>query len=80
MRQGVTITQPAIFEYRQVSTMSSSCSTEGSSTIQWTNSLLSSLVGRLESLGTHLNLQGSGIEQLFSSLVGGLFNAIEFEL
>ncbi|EFX87560.1 hypothetical protein DAPPUDRAFT_312030 [Daphnia pulex] len=67
VRQGLSITQPAIFEYRQVSAASNTCQ-EGSSTAQWTNSLLSLLVGRLESLGTHLNVQGCGIEQLFSSL------------
>lgn len=69
-RQGIAITQPAIFEYRQVSAVSSSCHPEGSSsTTQWTNSLLTLLVGRLESLGAHLNVQGCGIDQLFSSLV-----------
>ncbi|KZS13454.1 putative Calmodulin-binding transcription activator 1 [Daphnia magna] len=68
-RQGIAITQPAIFEYRQVSAVSSSCHPEGSSsTAQWTNSLLTLLVGRLESLGAHLNVQGCGIDQLFSSL------------
>lgn len=67
VRQGVAITQPAVFEYRQMS--SGAAHPDGSSTVQWTNSLLTSLVARLESLGAHLNVQGCGIDQLFSSLV-----------
>ncbi|XP_059350166.1 calmodulin-binding transcription activator 2-like [Daphnia carinata] len=66
-RQGIAITQSAVFEYRQTSAVSSSCHPEGS-TAQWTNSLLTLLVGRLEFLGSHLNVQGCGIDQLFSSL------------
>ena len=68
VRQGLSVTQPAIFEYRQVSAVSNNCRDESSNN-QWTNSLLTLLVGRLEYLGTHLNVQGCGIEQLFSSLV-----------
>lgn len=66
VRQGVPVTHAVSFEYRQVSPVL--CS-ELASGRQWTNSLLSALVVRLETLSRHLDAQSLGTDQLFDSLV-----------
>lgn len=71
-RHGVAVTNSAPFEYRQLPAagpMVHPLHSEGPLTLQWTNSLLSMLVSRLESLSTQLISQGSGIDQHVVSLV-----------
>ena len=72
LHQGVAVTNPSIFEYRQLPTAQSlllpfSAVELGSR--NWNHSLLNLMVNRLELLSAQLLVHGSGIEQLFVSLV-----------
>jgi hypothetical protein len=65
---GVLMSRPASFEYKEISYLEAG-DRESRSPKNWTSTLFCWLVARLEYLSSQLDIQGSGIDKSFSSLV-----------
>ena len=62
------MSRPASFEYKEISYVGAG-DRESRSPKNWTSTLFCWLVARLEYLSSQLDIQGSGIDKSFSSLV-----------